>query len=54
MDFDEKTDQQIDQWIINYERRDGGTALSFYRELLEERARRSQAKQRKVVSQFAD
>jgi hypothetical protein len=46
MDFDEKTDQEIDQWIINYERQPGGTALPFYRELLEERARRRQAKQR--------
>ena len=46
MGFEEKTDPQIAQWIINYERQPGGTALPFYRELLEERARRMQAKQR--------
>jgi hypothetical protein len=46
MDFHDKTDKDIDQWIANYERQSGGPALPFYRELLEERARRAQAKQR--------
>ena len=44
MGFDEKTDAEINQWIINHERAAGGTARPLYHQLLEERARRSQAK----------
>lgn len=46
MDLETKTDKELAQWIVNYERKPGATALPFYRELLEERARRAQAKQR--------
>ncbi|MBP8232865.1 MAG: hypothetical protein KAY22_11220 [Rhizorhabdus sp.] len=38
-----KTDAEIDSWIRNYESK-GGTSAPFYGALLEERARRSQAK----------
>ena len=50
MDLETKTDKELDQWIVNYERKPGATALPFYRELLEERARRAQAKQRLTLS----
>jgi hypothetical protein len=46
MDLSAKTDRELDQWIANYERAPGGTAQPVYRQLLEERARRSQTKQR--------
>jgi hypothetical protein len=46
MDFSTKTDDDIEVWIRNYEAKPGATALPFYRELLEERARRAQTKQR--------
>lgn len=38
-----KTDKEIENFIRNYEQK-GATALPFYHELLEERARRSQLK----------
>jgi len=37
----DKTDAQIDQWILNHER-NGATDAPLYRELLAERARRSE------------
>jgi len=46
MDLSAKTDQELNQWIANHEHAPGGTARSLYGELLEERARRSQTKQR--------
>lgn len=42
-DLAEKTDNQIDQWIHNHERK-GATGEPLYLELLEERARRSKQK----------
>ena len=48
-DLSTKTDKEIDQWIKNYEdveAHPGATALPFYRELLEERARRAQTNQK--------
>jgi hypothetical protein len=44
-DLSEKDDKELDQWIINHEREPGGTAKPRYLQLLEERARRTQAKQ---------
>ena len=44
MDLSAKTDKELDQWIANHERAAGGTARPLYHQLLEERARRSQAK----------
>ena len=46
MDLSAKSDGEIDTWIENYEAKAGATALPFYRQLLEERARRAQSKQR--------
>jgi len=45
VDLSKKTDADLDQWISNHERKPGGVALSLYGQLLEERARRTQAKQ---------
>ncbi len=46
IDLDAKTDRELDQWIANHERvaRRTGTVQPLYRQLLEERARRTQAK----------
>jgi hypothetical protein len=44
LDLRTKTDKELDRWIDNYEAKPGATALQFYRELLEERGRRSEAK----------
>jgi hypothetical protein len=44
-DFSAKSDPDLNQWIANYERKPGGTTEPFYHELLEEQARRAQAKQ---------
>lgn len=49
MDLSTKTDEELETRIKNYEDSNahpGATALPFYRELLEERARRAQAKHR--------
>jgi hypothetical protein len=46
MDLTAKSDEGLNQMIANYEDRAGGTALPLYKQLLEERARRSQASQR--------
>jgi len=46
MNLTDKTTDSINQMIANHEDRAGGTALPLYKELLEERARRSQASQR--------
>ena len=46
MDLQAKTDDEINQWIANHERKTGGTAQPLYRQLLEERARRAQFKQK--------
>src|SRR5205807_337389 len=40
-----KSDQDLNQWIVNHENKPGGTALPLYRQLLEERVSRAQAKQ---------
>ena len=45
-DFSKKTDAELDQWIANHETARGGTAKPLFRQLLEERAERSQAKQK--------
>lgn len=45
MDLAAKTDNEIEVWIRNHEAK-GGTSAPLYAQLLEERARRSQAKQR--------
>jgi hypothetical protein len=45
MDLKAKTDSDIDQWIANHESK-GGTAQPLYRQLLEERARRTQLTQK--------
>lgn len=39
-DFSSKTDSEIDQWIVNFEKRGQANAALYY-ELLEERGRRS-------------
>ncbi len=44
MDLGTKTDRELDQWIANHERLASGTAQPLYHKLLEERARRTQAK----------
>ena len=44
-DLGSKTDTEIEQWIINHERRPNGRARPLYGLLLEERARRSDGKQ---------
>ena len=46
MGLETKTDKEIDQWIVNHEQKPGGAALPFYHQLLEERARRAQQKQK--------
>src|SRR5881628_2567552 len=45
-DLRAKSDDDIEQWIKNHESRavEGATKLPFYHELLEERARRAQAR----------
>jgi len=43
-DFSAKTDAEIDQWIVNFEKR-GQTETAFYYELLEERGRRAGKRQ---------
>jgi len=45
MDIAGKTDQELKQWISNHER-NGKTSLPLYHQLLEENARRAQAKQK--------
>ncbi|QIK95579.1 hypothetical protein G7076_02975 [Sphingomonas sp. HDW15A] len=45
MDLTTKTDPEIETWIRNYENA-GKTSETFYLELLEERVRRTQLKQR--------
>jgi hypothetical protein len=42
--FERKSDSDIDEWIRNYEAKKA-TSTPFYRQLLEERARRTQLKQ---------
>ncbi|MFK4259208.1 hypothetical protein [Agrobacterium tumefaciens] len=42
-DFSKKTDEEIDQWIVNFERQQQ-TSAALYLELLEERARRAATK----------
>ena len=46
MDLSTKTDKQIEVWIRNHEAEAGATTRPLYQQLLEERARRAQAKQR--------
>jgi len=46
MDLTAKNDPDLNRMIANYERKPGGVALPLYKQLLEERARRSQASQR--------
>ena len=46
MDLSAKTDGELGQWIKNHEGRAGGTQQPLYCELLEERARRGQAKRK--------
>ena len=46
MDLTAKTDGELNQWIANYESTNGGTKQTRYGELLEERARREQLKQK--------
>jgi hypothetical protein len=46
VDLSKKEDAEVEQWIANHERKPGGTALPLYRQLLEERTQRTQAKQR--------
>jgi hypothetical protein len=48
MDLTTKDDREIEIWIANHERKPGATELPFYRQLLEERARRAQQKQRLI------
>lgn len=43
-DFSNKTDVEIDQWIVNFEKR-GQTEAAIYLELLEERGRRAGRRQ---------
>ena len=45
MELGSKSDQELEQWIQNHEGQTGGTAKPLYGALLEERARRAQAKQ---------
>ena len=45
MDLVKKTDSEIENWIKNHEAK-GATSIPFYRQLLEERVRRAQAKQK--------
>lgn len=45
MDLQAKSDAQLDQLIANHEAKPGGTSRPLYPQLLEERARRAQAKQ---------
>ena len=45
-DFSKKTDAELDRWITNHETARGGTAKPLFLQLLEERAERSQAKQK--------
>lgn len=46
VDLSKKEDADEGQWIANHERKLGGGVLPLYRQLLEERVRRAQAKQR--------
>lgn len=46
MDLTAKSNDGLNQMIANYEDKAGGAALPLYKQLLEERARRSQASQR--------
>jgi hypothetical protein len=46
MDLRTKTDDELDQWIVNHEGKEGGTSRPLYRQLLEERARRAQVTQK--------
>jgi hypothetical protein len=44
MDLSSKNDTEISNWIKNHEAKPGATELPLYRQLLEERARRTQSK----------
>ena len=49
-DFSKKTDAELDRWITNHETALGGTAKPLFRQLLEERAERSQARQKLIFA----
>lgn len=53
MDFQTKTDGELDQWIANHERK-SVTARALYSQLLEERARRAQLMQRLNLEKSLD
>ena len=46
VDLSTKTDVELEQWIANHESKQDGVNRPLYRQLLEERARRAQTKQK--------